>query len=1053
MADQDPTISSVTGPTLRAVLDSGPVTLPRALQLVLALIDELRRCRDAGVFYHVLSPDDVIVQADDRITLPPQLHSPVTDPHAPYASPEVMGGAMPDERSAVWQVGILLLELLAGKPPWKTAASVEGPEEPLPSLRGVNPEIPEQLELAVYRMLDTDPDLRVGTLDEAGREIRERLCELQLSYAPASSVSTTLGAQPSAPSLASSPLFAAAPLIGRQSELAAIGRILVETPCRLLTLAGPGGVGKSHLAFEAAKDLTRFFSDGSYIVPLNPVHSPAFIPLAVASAVAFSIAGRRDPLEQVAGFLRQKSLLLVLDDFDQLLAGADVVSALLDRTQGLKVLVTSRQRLGLRCERVVDIHGLAVPSRDHDDDAAEYAAVQLFLEHARRLDTVQTAVECDIDSVARICRLLEGLPLGIEMAAGWTRVLSCAEIFSEIERDVSILTTSVRDVPEHHRSMVAVLSQSWRRLSDRERLALGRLSVFGHGFRREAAEHVGADLQLLGALTDKSLLSRDASGRYHLHELLRQFVGGELSRDPAVLHRARQIHAEYFARFVSERHRALHAQNAEVASEEIEEELANVRIGFEWVLEHLQLEALESYLYALHTFLHGQGWLAVDSQTLDRALGHLRGAADSDQNVSPVIRRLLGVALVLQGDTHQGLGKFGAARVLYEEGLEILRERGTSTELTMALLGLGENAGRQGLYEQASTFLDEALRRATDVGDQRLLADCYDGMGTIAMYRSEYAAAQEWHAKCLSLLGESGDRRTTARALNNLGNASYCLGDMMRAREHYRAALEVNREIGSRRGIRTALGNLGNASISLDDHAAALQCYRQSLEVAREMGDEHGIAHSLYQLGAAESAAGNQEEAKRLSLESLEIHERTGERRGKGLALSLRGQACHALGETAQAVASANAAVELFRELGERWGFCAALEVAGDAHRAAGSTRDAIQAYTEGLRIAIEIGARALILGYTNRFARIMKEHGACENAALLHAFVLVSSDTESKTRREASEALKALESQIGADALEAATARAQSITPESLMAEIETRIEALSIARSPHTP
>ncbi|MCU0610545.1 MAG: tetratricopeptide repeat protein, partial [Candidatus Eisenbacteria bacterium] len=836
-------------------------------------------------------------------------------------------------------------------------------------------------------------------------------------------------------------------------ELDAIGAMLGESSCRVLTLTGPGGVGKSHLAYEAAKELARLFVDGSCLVPLNPVQSPAFIPLAIASALAFQLSGRRDPTEQLAGFLRGKQLLLVLDDFDRLLDGAPIVTELLARTSGLKLLITSRQRLDLRYEHVMPVRGLPVPPHDTGDDVVEYDAVRLFLEHANRMNATVAAAVTDVASVVRICRFLEGLPLGIEMAAGWARVLTCAEILAEIERDAGILTTSARDVPAHHRSMTAVLSQSWRRLSDRERSVVGRLSVFGHGFRREAAEYIGADLHLLAGLMDRSLISRDTTDRYHLHELLRQFVGSQLSLDGEALRQARQVHADYFARYVSERRGRLHQRGAEAVFDEMEEELANMRIGLDWALTHLELDALEGFLSALHAFLHGRGWLAVDGQTLDQAIQVLRAASGGGTGAVDAVRRLLGVALVLQADTNQALGKFGVARDRYEEAMGLLREHGTPRDLAMALLGLGGNAGREGHYEDAAALLEEALRHATACGDHLLLAQCCDAMGSIEMYRGGYANAQTWHARSLSILGEAGDRRTVAMALNNLGNASYCLGEMAPAREHYQAALAVNREIGSRRGIRTALGNLGNVAFSLDDFTTARQCYRESLEVAREMGDEHGTAHALYQMGTLEGVTGNHGEAKRLNRESLEIHEKTGERRGKGLALVALARACQALGEREQAIASVDAAVALFRELGERWSLCTALEEAGDAHRANGAAHSAIEAYGEGLRIAVEINARALIVGFAGRFAPIMQHLGAHEHAALLHAFILASGDAKSKARREAADAMEELEKELGAAALDAVTARARSLTTESLMPVIEAALAGLAPRLHPRDP
>src|SRR5579859_1028258 len=321
------------------------------------------------------------------------------------------------------------------------------------------------------------------------------------------------------------------PFIGRVPELEQIASLLANPACRLLTLVAPGGTGKTRLAQQAAEANAAAFSKGVYFVPLAAQNSAEFLVPAIASGLEYRFAGPADPKEQLLHYLCDQHLLLVLDNFEHLLDGAGLVSEILAGSPGVKVLATSRERLNLQPEWVFEVRGMSYPRPDEVNRGPleGYSAVELFVQSARRAWTGFAMSESDVPSVVRICALVAGLPLALELAATWVRTLSCAEVAQEIERDLGFLTTSQRDVPERHRSLRAVFDHSWRLLAADEQRVLRRLAVFRGGFGREAAEQVaGASLPLLAALLDKSLMSRNAAGRYDLHELIRQYLGEQL---------------------------------------------------------------------------------------------------------------------------------------------------------------------------------------------------------------------------------------------------------------------------------------------------------------------------------------------------------------------------------------------------------------------------------------------------------------------------------------------------------------------------------------------
>src|SRR5262249_45381113 len=274
------------------------------------------------------------------------------------------------------------------------------------------------------------------------------------------------------------------PLIGRESELAELGALLENPAYRLITIVGPGGIGKTRLALASATDQIDAFAHRVYFVPLAPLRSSEFLVPAIADALGLAFSGREDPRAQLLNYLRGKELLLVLDNFDHLLEGAELLVDILRRATAVSILVTSRERLNLQGEWVFDIAGLQVPAADQIDGVEGYSAVALFLQRAHKVHARFTFGAAEKRAVARICRLVEGMPLGIELAAAWVRALSCAEIAQEIEQSLGFLTTSLRDVPERHRSLLAVFDHSWRLLSADERGVFRKLSVFRGGFGR-----------------------------------------------------------------------------------------------------------------------------------------------------------------------------------------------------------------------------------------------------------------------------------------------------------------------------------------------------------------------------------------------------------------------------------------------------------------------------------------------------------------------------------------------------------------------------------------
>ena len=408
--------------------------------------------------------------------------------------------------------------------------------------------------------------------------------------------------------------------VGRTDELASIDRMLDEPDCRLLTLVGPGGVGKTRLALEAAARRIDRYQHGVHFVPLVGVPAPDLLAPAVAETLQFQVDNAHSAIparDQLVDFLRERATLLVLDNFEHLLDARDLLTEVIEQAPQVELLTTSRERLQVQSEWVLDVDGLANGSGN--GHAGDSAAVRLFVDRARQVDGAYALTDSDRPHVERVCRLVNGMPLGIELAAAWASTLPCSEIADEIERNLGFLETSMHDVPERHRSLRAAFDQSWRLLSGDERRVFSRLSVFRGTFARDAAAAVaGAGLAELHALVSKSLVRRAGLGRFELHELLRQYAAEQLAAEHMDLADARETHARFYVGMVAARADALIGEDMMEARDELRVEIDNVRAAAEWAVAQWSEDDARAALSSLELFF----W----AHELARRIGHVRAA-------------------------------------------------------------------------------------------------------------------------------------------------------------------------------------------------------------------------------------------------------------------------------------------------------------------------------------------------------------------------------------------------------------------------------------------
>jgi predicted ATPase/DNA-binding CsgD family transcriptional regulator len=696
------------------------------------------------------------------------------------------------------------------------------------------------------------------------------------------------------------------PFVGRERELAEINRLLDDPNCRLLTLLGPGGIGKTRLALQAVTGMTRQFPDGVYFVSLQAVTSAEFLVSAVADALDVTFSGQDDLQTQLLNYLRDKRTLLVLDNFEQLLSASFIPSKqresggesltpeekgpigpnpqqmgfssdlpagdvmakpsavpergdaraallltqILHPAPAVTLLVTSREALNLQEEWLYLVEGLASPNSTHGVDWKGADAVQLFIQRAQRVRR-DFSLEAEGEAVVHLCRLIEGMPLAIELAASWLKTLTCADIVAEIQGGLDFLVTTLRDVPQRHRSMRAVFDHSWGRLAPQEQDVLMRLSVFRGGFRLVAAQTVaGAPLPILTALVDKSLLRWDPDARrYQIHELLRQFSEERLSSSPEALAHTLDLHATYYTHFLGDRFSDLMGERQQAALAEVSVELDNIRVAWAWAVNQCRVADLEYAAMGLHTFYQYQGHFLEAAQAFASAVAVADEAAPSAQR-----ERALAVLLTCSGWLEIRFGWVEEAAHLLEravsiyEALDRLPSSGMGTDLLTALALL---AVIRGEYEQALDIGERAWQRAAARDDKMNQSFAGNWLAGAALAQGDYNTALAYARQALALAQSAGNRWFMAHIYSHLGQVHQALGDLGPASDYYQASYTLKEELNDPEGMALALSHLGEIALTQNDYAQAHDLYQQSMALYQKLGDRGGLVRTLHGLGIA----------------------------------------------------------------------------------------------------------------------------------------------------------------------------------------------------------
>jgi predicted ATPase/DNA-binding XRE family transcriptional regulator len=655
--------------------------------------------------------------------------------------------------------------------------------------------------------------------------------------------------------------------IGREHELHAIILQLQNPSCRLINLTGPGGVGKTRLALEVAQQLHDLFNYGACFVSLVGTSTSEFVIPAVADVLGFSFSGKIELKTQLFNFLKEKQILLVLDNLEHLLNGIELLDELLEFAPGVKLLTTSREQLNLRAEWAFEVQGLPIPSNIELDTLGSNNAGALFLQRARQVKMNFAPVQEDAPAIARICQLVEGLPLGLELAATWVSALSCRDIATEIERGLDFLATSKRNVPPRHRSIRAVFDHSWSLLTDEECQVMQQLSVFHGGFTRQAADVVaGATLLTLSALVDKSLVQRSEGGRYALHELIRQYAATILqakAQEENVIHRK---HAEYYLTLLQACGPALTSSFQKDAFAELNTDIDNLRAAWESAIVYEEVNLIRKaafpywYFHNLRDSLH-EGETAF-ARAVDRVRAHQAHIKQEDSaQESNLLKGVLGELLSHQGQFTFRQGRIADAAALYQSSLVLLRPLDELTPLVQALTYSGVVHWISGEFDKAWLHLNEGLSILSKVDDEWLQAQSRIFIGMVAYAQGDYAGAYRYLSDSVSRARVLGDPRILSLVIGQLGRAAQASGKTSEVLELLQESLMLTSETGDRLGLGITLEQLAVVAQASGDEKEARRLLKESIKHFRDIGDTWFMAHALNLDGYFALAMGDETQA------------------------------------------------------------------------------------------------------------------------------------------------------------------------------------------------
>jgi predicted ATPase/DNA-binding SARP family transcriptional activator/Flp pilus assembly protein TadD len=782
------------------------------------------------------------------------------------------------------------------------------------------------------------------------------------------------------------------PFIGREADLSLLSERLSDPECRLLTLLGPGGIGKTRLALEAAREQLGVTADGVFFVPLVAVRTNELLLPNIADALGLVFTDRNDPQTQLLDYLRNKQLLLVLDNFEHLLSApgsTELLVEILHQAPGVMLLVTSRQRLNLQEECIHHLNGMSYPPegslQPHSPES--FDALALFAQRARQVRGSFALDPTSLPAVIQICQAFDGLPLGVELAAAATWDCTCAEIIERIARGFNELTASASNGNPKHRSLRAAFDISWQLLNPDQQAVFCLLGVFRGGFEAAAVEAVtGLSLaegrlgSLLSALVDKSLLRRSSNGRYDLHEVVRQYAAETLAEMPERSASAQARHAHYYADFIADQNSSLKGAGQALALEVIHREIENTRNAWVWLIENNHSDGISRCVDSLYQYF----------------------------NIC---------------------SRFGEGIEWFQQATQMMKSHTTSKlALGIILTRLGSLAFRSRTNDLASEALNQGHEILSCLDEPQELAFCLVALGGLQLRRKDYDPAMAFANKALDLYQTSSDEWGISHALYLLGLIKNRMGRFDEALLFLEKTLSVSRRLNNQYRLIAPLNLLGDIACTKGDFNSAEKFFQESLEISRSLNDRYNQALLLNNLATVYQAKQQYDQERAVFEASLVLCREIGDRDGEAIALNGLGEMAVHLGQFEQAVYYSQQALQIAQQVDEVWTIIVCLNNLGEAYCGIGDTALAEAHLRKALQSASEIQAVDLLVRVVITLGRVYQQRAEINQAVQLIqaglAHSAIDDEPRVKARRWLMEMNADVEVEQNDEALEMVTAR-----------------------------
>jgi len=883
----------VIGETVRKLLDSGPIPFRKAVAIAAQIADALAKAHMAGIVHRDLKPENLMVSREAtakildfglaklREVSPPSnsdASTTITE-HGTvmgtvgYMSPEQATGGEVDFRSDQFSFGSVLYEMVTGLPAFRkqsyaetTAAILRDDPERLGSR---TLQAPPPFIWIVERCLAKDPKERYASTQDLARDlaaVRDRVAEA--SIRPSLSRPNNLPVQRTA-------------FIGREHEATVLRQLLSREDVQLVTLTGPGGIGKTRLALRVAADVAAEFAGGVCFVPLSAVTDHGLIAATIAQALGVNEIGNQSPQESLKEYLSElgQPMLLLLDNFEHLVSAAPVIAQLLTASPKLKIAVTSQAPLHVYGEHEFPVPPLGLPDPKFVpplDVLARLPAVALFVERAQAVKPEFALTKENASPVAAICARLDGLPLAIELAAARIKLLSPSAMLTRLESRLNLLTGGARDLPTRQQTLRGTVDWSYGLLNAAEQTLLRRLSAFTGGCTLEGIEAVcdtkgdlGLDiLDGMASMVDKSLAQQveqaDAEMRFLMLNTIREYALdrlGESNEEAAV----RRAHAAYYLVLAEEGAEDVVAHPKWLDRFEVEHD--NFRSALDYLIKSGEAEWGLRLGAALFRFWETREYLAEGRDAIARLLA-MEGTA-----ARPKLRaRLLFAAAVLAGEQ----GDYRAGRQLFEDSLETCLELNDNRGVAVALNALAVNARERGELVEATSLFERCLTIWKDLGDSADIARALSNLANVKKLQGEYGTASALYDECLTMFRKAGDEAGVAWTLNGQADVAREKSDLTVARSFCEQSLAAFRHLRDDWGIASALSDLASLNSDQGNDAEARRLYGESIKMFQELGHKRGIARALECLAVSAAAQSNAEQSLHLAGAAAALRQRLG---------------------------------------------------------------------------------------------------------------------------------------------------------------------------------